>query len=156
MYEQDNKKSILLAYFHDLGKQNFYICDLRSPIFFCLWPMLETPLYDPLYELFLLPPTPCISTVHPPVPCSNACYTNYEKGCNTVIGDKTWFLHHFTNRMSMMNHEEILYNNSPIVHRFANIWQKMLRQSPNHPEWSTAQVSKQRWSKIILTINYKL
>lgn len=46
-------------------------------------------------------------------------------------------------------------NNSPIVHRFANIWQKMLRQSPNHPEWNTMQVSKHKESKIILTNNYK-
>ena len=55
----------------------------------------------------------------------------------------------------MMSHEEFPYNNSPIVHRFANIWQKMLRQSPNHPEWNTMQVSKHKESKIILTNNYK-
>ena len=115
------------------------ICDLQ--LFFCLQTVLETALYDPLYELFLFSPTPCVSTVHPPVPCSNACYTNYEKGCTT------WSLQHFTNRMSMMSNEEILYNNSPIVHRFVNIWQKMLRQSPNHPEWSTTQVSKHTLEK---------
>ena len=68
MYEQDNKKSILLAYFHDLGKQNFYICDLRSPIFFCLWRVLETPcttLYTSCSSSLLLLASPLSILLYP-------------------------------------------------------------------------------------------
>ena len=48
MLEQVIKKSVLLAYFHDSGKQNFYF---RDPIFF---PFANReppppPFYDPLY-----------------------------------------------------------------------------------------------------------
>ena len=47
--EQVIKKSILLAYFRDLGKQNFYICDLRSSIFsVCELCQRPPPLYNSL------------------------------------------------------------------------------------------------------------
>ena len=49
MLEQVIKKSILLAYFHDSGKQNFYF---RDPIFFPFAnrePPPPPPCYYPLY-----------------------------------------------------------------------------------------------------------
>lgn len=103
-------------------------------------PLLSSPLFLPLYPV-LMRATPTMKRA-------------ILQPLKIKLGFK--ILQHFNNRMSMMSHEAILYNNSPIVHRFANIWQKMLRQSPNHPEWNTMHVSKDRKSKIILTINYKL
>ena len=45
--EQVAKKSILLAYFRDKGKQNFYMRGPCSSIFFIPEPCQRSPLYNP-------------------------------------------------------------------------------------------------------------